>query len=381
MNDKVTYFEPPQRSSENELVIDREIFLKERVSKELLEGFPDLVVVLNQNRQIVASNSAALNLFNKSELDIFGKRLGEAINCIYANQNKEGCGTSEFCVECGAAKAIRSTRLTSKSTVMECRLIASENESEKNFDLEVSTRQFEIENRKFIIAAIKDISNLKRKEYLERVFFHDILNTANAINSIINILPEADNLEETNELIEALQCSSNQLLREIISQRELKEAEAGNLILNIENFPAVEPLLYIADIYEHHEIRDGVRITTDIKNNLVNIESDKIQIGRCLGNLIKNALEESNKDDIVNLSLIEENDHVIYSIHNQKYIPDNIQKQIFQRSFSTKKEIGRGLGTYSVKLITEKYLNGSVYFKSTPNEGTTFYLKINKSFN
>ncbi len=32
----------------------------------------------------------------------------------------------------------------------------------------------------------------------------------------------------------------------------------------------------------------------------------------------------------------------------------------------------RGLGTYSVKLLTERYLGGAVTFTSTQEEGTTF---------
>ncbi|MFA7348153.1 MAG: ATP-binding protein, partial [Desulfurivibrionaceae bacterium] len=52
-------------------------------------------------------------------------------------------------------------------------------------------------------------------------------------------------------------------------------------------------------------------------------------------------------------------------------MPENVQLQIFQRSFSTK-GTGRGLGTYSIKLLGERYLKGRVSFTSTPEKGTTF---------
>ena len=52
-------------------------------------------------------------------------------------------------------------------------------------------------------------------------------------------------------------------------------------------------------------------------------------------------------------------------------MPANVQLQMFQRSFSTKGR-GRGLGTYSVKLLTEKYLQGRIAFTSTSEAGTTF---------
>mgnify|MGYP006293419399 CR=1 len=38
---------------------------------------------------------------------------------------------------------------------------------------------------------------------------------------------------------------------------------------------------------------------------------------------------------------------------------------LFKRSFSTK-GVGRGIGTYSMKLFGEKYLKGKVDFKNSP---------------
>jgi sensor histidine kinase regulating citrate/malate metabolism len=56
-------------------------------------------------------------------------------------------------------------------------------------------------------------------------------------------------------------------------------------------------------------------------------------------------------------------------------MPVDVQLQIFQRSFSTKGN-GRGIGTYSIKLLTEQYLNGKVSFVSNESEGTRFSLEF-----
>ncbi|MCP4426270.1 MAG: ATP-binding protein, partial [Chloroflexi bacterium] len=53
------------------------------------------------------------------------------------------------------------------------------------------------------------------------------------------------------------------------------------------------------------------------------------------------------------------------------YMPRDVQLQVFQRSFSTKGS-GRGLGTYSMKLLSERYLDGRVSFQSSLAEGTIF---------
>lgn len=62
-------------------------------------------------------------------------------------------------------------------------------------------------------------------------------------------------------------------------------------------------------------------------------------------------------------------------MHNPTLIPGSVQLQIFQRSFPTKGP-GHGLGTYSMKFISERYLNGQVYFESNAENGTTFFAEF-----
>jgi sensor histidine kinase regulating citrate/malate metabolism len=87
--------------------------------------------------------------------------------------------------------------------------------------------------------------------------------------------------------------------------------------------------------------------------------------------MVKNALEASDSGQTVTLSCGVEGNCVWFEVHNPAFMPRNVQLQIFQRSFSTKGD-GRGLGTYSIKLLTEQYLGGSVSFASSPEAGTAF---------
>jgi signal transduction histidine kinase len=61
-------------------------------------------------------------------------------------------------------------------------------------------------------------------------------------------------------------------------------------------------------------------------------------------------------------------------VHNPGFMTRDVQLQVFQRSFSTK-GAGRGLGTYSIKLLTERYLKGTVSFTTDPEAGTTFRVR------
>ena len=66
------------------------------------------------------------------------------------------------------------------------------------------------------------------------------------------------------------------------------------------------------------------------------------------------------------------------NVKSEMFISKEVQLQVFQRSFSTKGN-GRGIGTYSIKLLSENYLNGKVGFTSSVSEGTVFFVDLFKT--
>ena len=91
--------------------------------------------------------------------------------------------------------------------------------------------------------------------------------------------------------------------------------------------------------------------------------------------MLVNALEATPAGGNVVGGLRREGDFAVFWVRNDAVMPDNVRVQIFKRSFSTKGE-GRGLGTYSIKLLTENYLGGEVGFASSREEGTTFWVRL-----
>ena len=115
----------------------------------------------------------------------------------------------------------------------------------------------------------------------------------------------------------------------------------------------------------------GKRLVVNAQSEDVTFAADPVLLSRVLGNLTKNALEASHAGETVTLTSTRRGKFVEFSVHNPAFIPFSAQQQVFQRSFSTKGQ-GRGLGTYSSRLITQRYLDGELEFESTPDGGTTF---------
>ena len=96
---------------------------------------------------------------------------------------------------------------------------------------------------------------------------------------------------------------------------------------------------------------------------------------RVIGNMMRNAVEGSLEKETVTIGCKIFDEEVEFWIHNNAVIPDDVQLQIFQRSFTTKGS-GRGLGTYLMKLLCERYLKGKVSFVSEPETGTVFTVRL-----
>lgn len=370
-----TQFAPPERAEPSVLKRDVSFFKKNGPLNKIAEAVSTMLVILNRQRQIVYANNLFLNTFSESDIEyLIGKRPGEAVNCIRANLTAEGCGTTEFCRSCGAVGAILESQMGKKSE-MECRIITSNNGA---LDLRITASPFTKRGIEYTIFAIHDISHEKRRQALENVFFHDIMNSVGGILGLSGILTETDNREHIVDISKTINRAAENMINEITAQRQLSAAEKGDLIPNLQMISSLSVINDVAELYSGHDLAITKKISICKELEDVSFYSDPVIVRRIIGNMLKNALEASAHGATVKLCCASDKRTIRMSVHNNGFIDQKIQNQIFQRSFSTKGS-GRGIGTYSMKLLGEKYLKGNVGFESTPEKGTTFYFDVLKS--
>jgi len=274
-----TAFAPAERALQEDVQRQHDVLAALPFVHEFLAAVPTMTVILNGQRQIVFANRAFANFIGLAQGSgnqgsgnqgsgtqgsgvgqrvtglpdgVLGRRPGEAVGCIRSNLTESGCGTTQFCRDCGAVHAILNSQWTHALDIQECRMITGvEGVNEIALDLRVWAHPIDVHGEVFTVFSVIDISGEKRREALERIFFHDVLNTASGVQ-------------------------------------------------------------------------------------------------------------------------------VCVTVHNAAVMPMAVQRQLFMRSFSTK-GAGRGLGTYSIRLISEKYLRGRVSFTSNADEGTTFTVRYPKA--
>jgi signal transduction histidine kinase len=362
-----TEFAPAERAAIGEIQEQARLFLGFSLLCKILDAVPDIIMILNENRQVVFANKALLDLLGVQRLDFTGGlRPGEVLNCAHAFQSIGGCGTTEFCRTCGAVQAIICS-LRGEETVNECRITREDGAA---LDLRVWGTPLTVDDQQFSVLALQDITHEKRRQVLERIFFHDILNTAGTVRGFAEILPDTKP-EYQEEISGHIYRLSNLLIDEIKAQKELVTAEDGELVVHPDSLDAVAVLQEVATGYSSHEAARDRHIEIDPCAQPVAFASDPVLLKRVLGNMLKNALEAARPGETVTLSCEVVEGRVEFSVHNPNFMPRDVQLQIFQRSFTTK-GTGRGLGTYGMKLLSERYLKGTVAFTSSPEQGTTF---------
>jgi signal transduction histidine kinase len=366
----LTYHAPPERDRPADVARLRARILEQPLVRLLLDAVPESIMILNQRRQIVLVNRGLLNLLGEVKEDrIVGLRPGEALNCIHAHDCPSGCGTSEFCRNCGAVEAILESQHMGASA-RECRITIQSGETFTSLELLVWAHEIPVAGESLTLFASQDQSHEKRRRALERIFFHDVLNTAGGIRIMAGMLKEkAEGPLAT--LAETLNDSANILIQEISSHRQLLAAESGELAVNLYRLEAARFLVGELRRWNHFESALGKSIVLDPPESNVEFVTDPSLLGRVMGNLVKNALEASMADGRVRVGVTADAGGLQFYVHNAEPMPRPVELQVFQRSFSTK-GMGRGLGTYSVKLLAERYLSGRVSFTTSPDEGTTF---------
>lgn len=349
--------------------------LAEHYCASFFDFFPLPLLVLNQYRQVVLCNKSFFAELGADDINSFlGLRPGEALNCVYSKKEEGGCGTSKYCKECGALRAILSSVRTHKSTVDECHLLAYTNDGTTARDLKIFVSPWDMSGEEYYVVTLLDIEDETRRRALERIFFHDILNSAGGAKGIIDLL--YDSCEDDNkEILGVARSALFGMVDEILKQRELLAVESGEFQASPVTLQGLEIIQGLTEEYANYPVamEKILEVAPDCRN--VSVRADYALLRRVLGNMLKNALEASDDGETVRIGLRQSGEHAEFWVHNPAVMPESVQLQVFKRSFSTKGK-GRGLGTYSIKTLTENYLSGKVGFTSQEGAGTTFWMQL-----
>lgn len=147
--------------------------------------------------------------------------------------------------------------------------------------------------------------------------------------------------------------------------------EPANELVNLN-----EVLHSLTGLYQSHP---ECQIHFEIPDRPYEVFADKTQMNRLFTNLLQNAIQAIPADrepGMVRISMrsTPEEDVIVSVADNGEGIPPEVQSRIFVPNFTTKSS-GTGLGLAMCKNIVEQ-ARGEIWFETSLNVGTTFYVKL-----
>lgn len=361
----------PARRAHMETIEHQQAIVLRASFIDVLYDAPMLVLVVNDTRQIVWSNRTARE--TSVPESALGLRPGEALGCIHASEAVGGCGTTALCAFCGTPPAIMKA-LAGATGTEPCAIERRIGDKKESLDLLLWSRPLDLEGQRFVIIFGYDVSVQTRHEALERVFYHDIGNTVAGIRAIIDLM--SDDSQSTPGYLGLLRSATGQLMEEIESQRVIKAAEEGSLSIERTRVSLRATLERAIAFFEYSIFGKDIRIAVANTGGLepvgdIEVVTDPIILRRVIINMLKNALEASGRNDTIRIWFTGDASTASVHVWNAAVLSAEAIAHLFQRSYSTKGH-GRGFGTYSMRLLTERFLGGHIEFDSADGAGTRF---------
>jgi signal transduction histidine kinase len=183
--------------------------------------------------------------------------------------------------------------------------------------------------------------------------------------------------EEGVDYLKYLRSATEQLIEEIDSQRALKAAETGTLSVDKSPMHIDQEIQKAVRLFDYACLGKDIAINVERSCPGATLYGDPALLRRVMVNMLKNALEASTRGDSIKIGCGDLGDALRVWVWNEAVMGAEAKLRVFQRSFSTKGK-GRGLGSYGMKILAERYLGVTVSFVSEEGAGTTFSLLIPK---
>ena len=185
---------------------------------------------------------------------------------------------------------------------------------------------------------------------------------------------------EATKYLDSVHRSGKHLLEVVDQVLEMSKAESGTMSLRAEvlEISAVltRVMSTVAPIAERNDIRIEVTHAPDLT-----LEADPVKLAQVLINLTSNAIKFSPAGSLVEVSVTEERDAILFVVCDQGIGIAREHHAIVFESFRqvegghTRRFGGTGLGLAIARKLVELH-DGEIWLESAPGRGTTFFVRL-----
>lgn len=237
-------------------------------------------------------------------------------------------------------------------------------------------------------ARVKIIFNMQkvnaRKDSALEILAHDLRGPIGIVQNLASLiekkLPAKENkqINEWTALIKKT-CKRNiDLIRDLINQEFLESAE---IEISKERIDVVGEINEV--IYNYQKSQENIAkvFKLTFSHDKIYAQADSTKFMQIMNNLISNALKFTPEGGIIQIHIHKKKDTVLITVNDNGIgIPEALQPLLFDKFTRAKRtglkgEESLGLGMSIIKTMVELH-NGKIWFESTENKGTTFFVEL-----
>lgn len=268
--------------------------------------------------------------------------------------------------------------------------------------LDLSTAEFVIGTTHYFTYIVRDVSLRKYQEQQDKEHLNELAHVTR-----LGLMGEMASgiAHEVNQPLSAIasyaQASLNLIknedpdlvkLTETLDKTQQQALRAGRIIHRMREFVKshskhrsttdINALIRNAvDLCIAELKQNDIKLTLDLEDNLPQIFVDQIQIEQVIINLTRNSIDvlkdlpATQQRQIIIRSQMAQNNNIQVSVKdNGLGLDEEQQKKVLMPFYTTKAE-GMGMGLSISRSLIEAH-EGTLYFNSKPNKGSTFYFTL-----
>jgi PAS domain S-box-containing protein len=340
-------------------------------ARAITETATDAIILIDDTGRITYWNPAAEKIFGYGREDAMGQDVHDLLTPEqYLPAAKSGF---EHFRQTGEGPALGISR----------RLTALKRDGSE-FPVELSLSAFQQKGKWVSVGVVRDITERVKAEEDKSALFHmmthDIKGPLSIIYGYGELLNSQSKDPETLEMVHEMQHATSRISSLIDDMLALSRLETGKTVINFEPV-SLRSLIEQAVLDCEAGARDmDVEFEVEADGLPGDIQADKTQLGRAIGNLAANAVNYNRHGGrVVIRTGMADADKVFIEVSDTGVgIPPEDIPHVFDKYFrskTTSKRRGTGLGLAIVKAALDAH-GGTVSVKSRPGEGSTFRIEL-----
>jgi PAS domain S-box-containing protein len=173
----------------------------------------------------------------------------------------------------------------------------------------------------------------------------------------------------------------NQLIKSLLN---ITRIEAGSIEVVSREVDIVALIEELCIQFSPEAEQKHIKITHKVRPGVPMLNTDPLLVKEVCSNLLSNAIKYSPEGGKISITAKLDDANVVIAVHDTGYgIPEREQERVFSKFFraeniANKDVTGTGIGLYLVSMVV-KSLDGELWFDSTENKGSSFYLSLPRS--